>query len=64
MPGAEAEKLSGCGLLEPLFDQNILADDQSMRRHLAQGRKHTLNVLIGIDKREHNRQLSTCIDQV
>src|ERR1035437_9500773 len=47
-----------------LLDHNVLADDETMRRHLSQLGKNAREVLVGIDKGNHNRQIASCLNQM
>src|SRR5208337_5124211 len=47
-----------------LFDHDVLPHDESMRGHLAQLGQNAADVLVGIDERNHDRQLTSGFDQV
>jgi hypothetical protein len=47
-----------------LLDHNVLADDEAMRRHLSELGKNARDVLVGIDKGNHNRQIASCLNQM
>src|ERR1039458_3921650 len=47
-----------------LLDHHIFADDEAMRCHLSQLGKDARDVLVGIDKGKHNRQVASCLNQM
>src|ERR1019366_3444210 len=47
-----------------LLDYHIFADDEAMRCHLSQLGKDARDVLVGIDKGKHNRQVASCLNQM
>src|SRR5580704_18712536 len=48
----------------PLLNHNILPHNQSVRRHLLEFGENPADVLIGIDERDHDRQLASGIDEM
>jgi hypothetical protein len=47
-----------------LFDDYIFADDQAVRGHFAKFRQNTADVLIVVDKNDHNGKLAAGLNQV
>ena len=47
-----------------LFQRYVFSNDQTMRGHFFQDRKHAIDVLIGVYKCNDNRQFSANISQV
>jgi hypothetical protein len=52
------------GSLQPLFDNDVLADDQAMGGHFAQLGQNAVHVLVRVHEDEHNRQITSGFDQV
>src|SRR5664279_1559384 len=47
-----------------LLDHHIFADDEAMCCHLSQLGKNARDVLVGIDKGNHDRQVASCLNQM
>jgi len=47
-----------------LFQRYVFSNDQTMRGHFFESRKHAIDVLIGVYKRNDNRQFSAKVRQV
>jgi hypothetical protein len=47
-----------------LLDHNVFADDETMGGHFSQLGKNTRDVLVSIDKGNHNRQVASCLNQM
>jgi hypothetical protein len=47
-----------------LLDDNILAHDEPVCGHLAQFGQNTIDVLVGIDERDHYRQFASGFDEM
>src|ERR1035441_10575401 len=47
-----------------LLDHNIFTDDETMSGHLSQLGENASDVLVGIDEGNHNRQVTSCLNQM